>query len=273
MTTSATTQALQPDERQAWERDGYHVSRGLFGVEEVAAIRGRFDAIDERGEPIPGHWEPEPDADDVLGRHPRVMHPHELDRRNMDVLLDPRVHRILRELMGEDVLAVQTMFYFKPPGARGQAFHQDNYYLLVQPYTCIAAWLAVDRSWPDNGGLQVCPGTHVLDLECPDHADLSESFVDDFVAPPAGHEPVGLDLQPGDVLFFTGSVIHGSAANSTIDQWRRSFISHYIPVSATHIGGWYVPHMYDFFGRPVTRESSAWGGPCGVEDRQRGRFH
>ena len=48
---------------------------------------------------------------------------------------------------------------FKPPGARGQAFHQDNYYLLVQPYTCVAAWLAVDRSWPENGGLQVCPGT------------------------------------------------------------------------------------------------------------------
>ena len=158
------------------------------------------------------------------------------------------------------------MFYFKPPGARGQAFHQDNYYLLVQPSTCVAAWVAVDRSHPGNGGLQVCPGTHLLDLQCPDHADLATSFVDDYVAPPAGHEPIGLQLEPGDTLFFTGSVIHGSNPNSTEDEWRRSFISHYMPRSATHIAGWYLPHLYDFDGRPVQRDSTEWGGPCGVED-------
>ena len=259
-------------ELEAWDRDGYHVARGLFCAAEVAAIRKRFDAIGSRGQPIPDHWEPDTDADDVLGRYPRVMHPHELDTRDKNVLLDPRVHAILQCLMGEDVLAVQTMFYFKPPGARGQAFHQDNYYLLVQPYTCVAAWLAVDRSWPENGGLQVCPGTHRMEIECPDHADLTESFVDDYVAPPTGHEPVGLDLAPGDMLFFTGSVIHGSGPNATADNWRRSFISHYMPVSATHIGGWYLPHMYDFAGRPVTRESTAWGGPCGVESGK-SRFH
>ena len=111
-----------------------------------------------------------------------------------------------------------------------------------------------------------------MELECPDHADLTESFVDDYVAPPTGHEPVGLDLAPGDMLFFTGSVIQGSGPNATADQWRRSFISHYMPVSATHIGGWYLPHMYDFAGRPVTRESTAWGGPCGVENAK-SRFH
>jgi phytanoyl-CoA hydroxylase len=257
---------------QAWDHDGYHVARGLFSAAEVAEIRERFDAIGAQGQTIPNHWVPNPGAEDVLGRYPRVMHPHELDTRDKNVLLDPRVHAVLQTLMGEDVLAVQTMFYFKPPGARGQAFHQDNYYLLVQPYTCVAAWLAVDRSWPKNGGLQVCPGTHRMELACPDDADMTESFVDDYVAPPTGHEPVGLDLGPGDMLFFTGSVIHGSGPNATADTWRRSFISHYMPVSATHIGGWYLPHMYDFAGRPVTRESTAWGGPCGVESAK-SRFH
>ena len=273
MTDLLPAVAVAAPDLTAWQRDGYHVARALFSAGEVADIRRRFDDIAAAGVAIPGHWEPEPDASDVLGRYPRVMHPHEFDPGSLDLLLDPRVHAILRLLMGEDVLAVQTMYYFKPPGARGQAFHQDNYYLLVQPYTCVAAWLAVDRSWPGNGGLQVCPGTHTMDLACPGHADLSESFVDDFVAPPAGHEPVGLDLAPGDMLFFTGSVIHGSGPNATEGQWRRSFISHYMPVSATHIGGWYLPHMYDFTRRRVTRESTAWGGPCGVEDRHRESFH
>jgi ectoine hydroxylase-related dioxygenase (phytanoyl-CoA dioxygenase family) len=264
---------LTDDEFQAWDRDGFHVARGLFSADEVGAIRGRFDRLAERREPIEGHWAYDSEATDVLGRYPRVMHPHEIDPANRDVFLDRRVQRVLRQLMGEEVIGCQTMFYFKPPGARGQAFHQDNYYLLVQPYTCIAAWLAVDRSYPENGGLQVCPGTHRLDLECPDHADLSTSFVDDYVAPPEGHEPVGLDLAPGDMLFFTGSVIHGSGPNATEDEWRRSFISHYMPVSATHIGGWYLPHMMDFDGNPVTRETNAWGGPCGEEDSHFRGFH
>ncbi len=274
MDIAAAGSGLNASDLAAWEADGFHVARGLFDADEVAAVRQRFDELGATGTPIEGHWAPDPSVDDVLARYPRVMHPHELNQANMDLFLEPRVHTILRTLMGQDVLGCQTMFYFKPPTARGQAFHQDNYYLMVQPYTCIAAWLAVDRSFPENGGLQVCPGTHRLDVECPDHADLGQSFVDDYVAPPTGHDPVALDLAPGDMLFFTGSVIHGSGPNATADQWRRSFISHYMPVTATHIGGWYMPHMYDFSGVPVTRNTSEWGGPCGEEDpRLRGNLH
>ena len=269
--STGVTDALTQQQVADWDAKGFHVARGLFSAAEVAAVRDRFDELGRAGQPIEGHWTPRADVDDILARYPRVMNPHEIDPANMELFLDPRVRAILQELMAEDVIGCQTMFYFKPPSARGQAFHQDNYYLLVQPYTCVAAWLAVDRSWADNGGLQVCPGTHRLDLECPDHADLSESFVDDFVAPPPGHDPIKLDLAPGDTLFFTGSVIHGSGPNATENDWRRSFISHYMPVSATHIGGWYLPHMVDFDGHAVTRDSNAWGGPCGDEDVRRPR--
>ena len=271
---TAGPSSLTPDELAGWEQDGYHVARGLFSRSEVARVAGQFDALAQRGAPIEGHWEPDLDSDDILRRYPRVMQPHDFDSASLELFLDPRVRAVLQQLLGEDAVGCQTMFYFKPPGARGQAFHQDNYYLLVQPATCVAAWLAVDRSHPGNGGLQVCPGTHRMDLQCPDHADLSTSFVDDFVAPPVGHEPVGLELDPGDVLFFTGSVIHGSDPNRTADEWRRSFISHYMPVSATHIGSWYLPHLYDFEGRRISRESTAWGGPCGGEDTSpRPGFH
>jgi len=260
------TRRLDEAQLGAWKADGFHVERGLFARSEVKRIAQRFNALAARGEAIDGHWEPDPSGADVLSRYPRVMQPHEFDRASFDLFLDPRVHAVLLQLFGEEVVGCQTMFYFKPPGARGQAFHQDNYYLRVQPTTCVAAWLAVDRSHPRNGGLQVCPGTHTLDLACPDHADLTTSFVDDFVAPPTGHEPIPLELEPGDVLFFTGSVIHGSDPNSTTDEWRRSFISHYMPRSATHIAGWYLPHLYDFDGQPVNRQSTTWGGPCGQED-------
>lgn len=273
LTVDEPTQ-LSREQLSEWERDGYHVARGLFDLAEVRQVAGRFDAMAERGVPIENHWQPDLDSSDILRRYPRVMQPHDFDPESFDLFLDPRVRTVLQQLLGEDVVGCQTMFYFKPPGARGQAFHQDNYYLLVQPATCVAAWLAVDRSHPGNGGLKVCPGTHTMDLACPDHADINQSFVDDYVAPPEGHDPVGLELDPGDVLFFTGSVVHGSDPNGTVDEWRRSFISHYMPVSATHIGGWYLPHLYGFDRQPISRESTAWGGPCGEEDhRPRPDFH
>ncbi|HRJ41757.1 MAG: phytanoyl-CoA dioxygenase family protein [Caldilineaceae bacterium] len=54
-------------------------------------------------------------------------------------------------LLGAEPYAVQTMFYFKPAGARGQALHQDQYYLRAQLGTCMAAWMAVDDCDEENG--------------------------------------------------------------------------------------------------------------------------
>jgi len=259
----------------SWHRDGFHVSRGLFSTTEIATVRERFDRLAEKGESIPQHWEPDLSRTDVLARYPRVMHPHAFDPGSRAMLIDPRLRTVLTALLGEEPVACQTMYYFKPPGARGQAFHQDNYYLRVQPHTCIAAWVAIDRSHPGNGGLQVCPGTHTMEVACPETSDAELSFTTDYVAPPAGHDPVRLELDPGDVLFFNGSVVHGSNPNTTVDEWRRSFICHYMPARSTHIWQGYHQHLIDFEGRPVTRETSTGGGPCGAEFGREdvGNFH
>ncbi|MEJ7654789.1 MAG: phytanoyl-CoA dioxygenase family protein [Chloroflexia bacterium] len=44
---------------------------------------------------------------------------------------------------------------YSPAGARGQALHQDNFFLKVEPGTCIAAWAALDPADRENGGLEV----------------------------------------------------------------------------------------------------------------------
>lgn len=270
--TSASTATVSATDLVGYRTDGYLVIRGMLDAAEVADIKARFDELAQDGDVIPGHWEPR-GGDDPLDRFPRVMHPHRFDPKSRDLLIDPRFRDVLRQLLDDDPLAVQTMFYFKPPGSRGQAFHQDNYYLRVQPFNCIAAWIAIDPSTPENGGLALCPGTQDLDIACPEHADPSVSFTQDFVAPPAGHEPRPLWLEPGDVLFFNGSVVHGSQPNSTPDQWRRSFISHYMPAAATHIGAWYLDHAIDFDGRSFAREINGAGGPCGDDVKPGGEYH
>ena len=253
-----------PIDMDRWNRDGYFIARGLWTADEVAECRRHYEAIAE-GPDIPGHFEPERDSDAPLQRYPRILHPHRFDDLSLKMLLNERVGAVLAALLGEEPIATQSMFYFKPPGGRGQALHQDNFYLRVRPKTCIAAWTAIDPSAPENGGLYVCPGTHTMEIACPELANPDESFTTHFVRPPAGIEPVAAELAPGDVLFFNGSVVHGSRPNTTKDQWRRSFICHYAPASATQISDHYHPCLH-FDGREYNHfETSPEGGPCGVE--------
>lgn len=264
---------LSTDQLQQFETDGYAIARGLFSAAEVTEIRDEFMAMHARG-PIPGHFEPrrmDPDSSepvDILKQYPRMMHPHRVNEVALRYLLDPRFDAILTDLLGEEPIAAQSMFYFKPPGARGQALHQDNFYLRVEPGTCIAAWVAVDEIDRANGGLEVVPGTHRMEIFCPEEADLDVSFTRDYVPPPPGLEPVPVDMSPGDVLFFNGSLVHGSEPNRTTDRFRRSFICHYAGRSCEQIARAY--QLLTMSGEPIERADAVGGGPCGEDTTQMG---
>ncbi|MFF7791015.1 phytanoyl-CoA dioxygenase family protein [Streptomyces sp. NPDC007991] len=255
--------------REDFEKDGFTVVRGLFGADETERLCDAFAAL-RAAAPVPGHFEPRaagPGAD-PLHVWPRVMHPHEINDLARDVLLDARLRTVLEVLLGEEVLAAQSMFYFKPPGARGQALHQDNFYLRVEPGTCVAAWLACEVIGRENGGLEVVPGTHRMDLFCPEEADAGVSFAREYVPPPPGLAAVPVDMEPGDVLFFNGSLVHGSQPNRTADRFRRSFIGHYVGRSAERIGGFY--RTLTMSGARVVLPESEGSGPCGTEFAPRG---
>ncbi|MET8472745.1 phytanoyl-CoA dioxygenase family protein [Streptomyces sp. NPDC006422] len=245
---------------------GYAIARALLDPAETRELTDEFMRLQASG-PVPGHFEPKPQpADgphDPLRAYPRVMQPHRFNDLALRRLLDPRLAHILAGLFGEEPLAAQSMFYFKPPGARGQALHQDNFYLRVEPGTCIAAWVALDHIDRDNGGLEVVPGTHLMDLFCPEEADASVSFAREYVPPPPGLVAEPVDMAPGDVLFFNGTLVHGSGPNRTKDRFRRSFICHYVGRSAERIAGYY--ELRDMDGRVVEAEESTGGGPCGNE--------
>ncbi len=133
------------------------------------------------------------------------------------------------------------MYYFKPPGSRGQALHQDNYYLMVRPGTCIAAWTAIDDCDEENGGMMVVPGSHRIDLACPGSANPKVSFTKDYVPVPKGLKAQMMRMKAGDTLFFNGTVIHGSGPNRSKNRFRRSFICHYAGGSTEHISRYFNP--------------------------------
>jgi ectoine hydroxylase-related dioxygenase (phytanoyl-CoA dioxygenase family) len=183
-------------------------------------------------------------AQDPLQRYPRMFNMHHWDVVSREWLLHERICRCLVAMLAQEPYAIQTMLYCKPPGARGQTLHQDQYYLRARPGTSTAVWMVLDPTDEANGCLQIAPDTQDLPLICPVEADVSESFTTIVVPLPPGIKPVPMVMEAGDVLFFNGQIIHGSLPNTTPDRFRRSLVGHYIKGNA---------HQVATFDHPVLR--------------------
>ena len=253
---------MQVDVR-GFEERGCVTASGLFTNDEVATYRRHFMDMRHNGT-YPGHFgDLDMQSSDPLKRYPRLIHMHRWDQVSLDWMLEARLAAVFRQLLGKEPLAVQTMLYFKPAGARGQALHQDQFYLRVQPGTCIAAWMALDDCDEENGCLQIVPGSHNLPVLCPIDADSSESFTDVTVPLSADMQPEPVLMKAGDVFFFNGQLIHGSFPNRSQSRFRRALIAHYIDASADQVAIYYHP-VLRFDGSIVDLTVSEGGGQCGV---------
>lgn len=247
-----------------FRQNGYVVVEALFSPDEAAAFRDHFMALRADG------WYPndfdgfaEVGGDDPLKRYPRMIQMHRWDDVTRDWLLEPRLAGWLARLLGSEPYAAQSMVYFKPPQARGQALHQDNFFLRAKPGTCIAAWMALDACDESNGCIRVVPGSHRWELLCPKEADTAVSFAEPEVPIPPGCESVPVRMGPGDVLFFHGALVHGSLPNTTRDRFRRSLIGHYIEGQARRVYQFNQP-VLRMDGTPLWLDVSPGGRPCGV---------
>ena len=248
---------------EAFHADGFAIARGLFRADEVERLRAHYMALRESG-PQPLDYAGEDlQAADPLKRYPRMIHMHRWDAASLGYLRDARIVGCLKALFPGEPYGVQTMVYFKPPGARGQAPHQDNFYLRVEPGTCAAAWMALDPCDEENGCMWMVPGSHRMPLLCTERADTRESFTDVTVPVPPHLERRAIVMEPGDVVFFHGSTIHGSAPNRSPDRFRRAVIAHYATGDARSIHADYHP-VVRLDGAPGSLARSAEGGPCGV---------
>lgn len=264
--------AVTTQDKLSFDQNGFVLIRQVFSGEEAATYRDHYMRMRESGN-VPGDTHiANPSTNDPLLRYPRMLQMHRWDEVSLQWMLDARLNACLTELLGREPYAVQTMIYFKPPGARGQALHQDNYYLRVQPGTCIAAWMALDTCDEANGCLQVVPGSQAWPILCTVKADTTQSFTEVTVPIPEGTPVVSVRMNPGDVLFFLGGLVHGSSPNTTSDRFRRSLVAHYIEGDSEKVARWYKPTLR-MDGSEVNIGSSEKGGACGiwVDDAEAGQ--
>ena len=167
----------------------------------------------------------------------------------------PKVAGYAAQLLSCQPMIVQTMYLPKPPRggddvvSPGVALHQDSLYIRNKPNTLMACWLALDDTNADNGGLCVVANSHQNGLQKAHHNQNTKehvSWIQNYGMKSADGkewseelysfemdkldqmEIQRLSVPAGGGVFFTGLTIHGSYANSSLNQHRRAFAIHYV---------------------------------------------
>ncbi len=235
------------EQYKAFRRDGFLHVPGLVDRAEVAEL-ARFTADMQTGrQTLPGLPAPPADMSAAERRrfYERIHMPHRSCALAERFLLHPRIVDVLEALIGPDVLALQTMLFFKQPGQAGQGFHQDSYYIPTQPDTLIGAWLAIDPADEANGCLWMTPGSQNEPIypDCDGVTQQGDTVLSDIAPIQSASHPdtskntlarialqydteMAVPAEPGDVIFFGGHVFHRSHQNRAVYS-RRAFVSHY----------------------------------------------
>ena len=245
MSNDFHTNRLSAAQLEVFQRDGFLHVPGVFARQEAAElaehcmhlgapgpeIQARYPHFQDKGYPQVGTLSTT--GSESLYEITRLKWPHLFDEKTLRAALHPDVVALASQLLGDEVLMAYSMYFPKPPGMRGIAFHQDNAFLDAQPGGCLAAAISLDPSDEKTGALRFVPGSHDLEIQAMGEADESASIIPERVELPKGAKPVTVPTESGDCVFFGGHMLHGSEPNTSPDRWRRNFIVHFVPKSRT----------------------------------------
>lgn len=247
---SAGTQrplGFTPAEREAFERDGYVISRGLA---DPALCRQMLEAtqtgLSDRTPPLEYeadlHYPGAPESRDVVGGNTvrRLKEAHGRGAVFTQWLSQPSLVARLQQLLGPQVvmpLAHHNCIMTKQPRFSSETgWHQDIRYWSFERPELVSVWLALGRETPENGCLYLIPGTHRM--------QFSRDRLDDalFLRPELPENAaliarkIPAPLEPGDVLFFHCRTFHAAGRNQT-DQTKFSVVFTFRPLDNPPLAG------------------------------------
>lgn len=173
------------------------------------------------------------------------------DDRFKRVGLDRRISDVARQLLrSDDLLLFEDNVVSKTPGYGTLSWHQDYSYWPIATPTAVTVWIALDDVGPDNGGMQVVPGSHKGEERLPvwfkDSTALMQEFRPELQPMPqdpaaAGLPVVQYTMRAGECGFHHPLVWHSSTPN-TSNEARNAFILRYLPVGTVWLGNERMPY-------------------------------
>ena len=233
---------------EACKRDGYLAPVRVMSAADAHQYRVSLETHEAKtGQPLQGNWRHKTHLlftwADALVHHPAILD-------------------AVEDVIGPDILCWTTNFFIKEANSPGfVSWHQDSTYWGLEPDDVITAWIAFTEVTPENGYMQVIPGSHQIDqLPHVDtfHKDNLLSRGQEIAVEVDRSKAVGLALHAGEMSLHHIKLVHGSDANRTADR-RIGLAIRYIPTTvrqtkvrdaAMLVRGTDKHHHFDYELRP-----------------------
>ncbi len=218
---------LSRDQVRAFNRDGFVARIPLFAAEAVARHRASFDRLLElyhqRG---------------ANAYH--VNNCHTTCGSIWDLAVDSGITAAVGDLLDGPFACWSTHFFCKLPHDESRvSWHQDAPYWPFTPARTVTAWLAIDDVDPDNGAMQVIPGSHAHGALPMRNSRDDEKNVLFYTVDGAERfgEPVSMRLKSGEASLHADMILHGSPPNLS-GRRRRALALRYCTTDVRSDAGW-----------------------------------
>lgn len=200
---------LNPEEVAFYESNGYLLyKKPLFSPEKMQELTGIFEE----------QWI-------AVGRrlNNELDTPHFRDERLLKFLLSREVLDLVEPILGPNIGLWSSHFIAKEPYIGKQTpWHEDSAYWkgrMDRLDKIVTVWLAIDRSWKENGCMRVIPGTHTNGFSEYEAVSSDSNIFGSQIKNIDGSNAVYFELEPGECSLHDARIIHGATANSS--PYRR----------------------------------------------------
>jgi ectoine hydroxylase-related dioxygenase (phytanoyl-CoA dioxygenase family) len=258
---------LSPSAVEAYRRDGYYAPVRVMSADDARRYRDALQAHEAQvGQPLQGNL-----------RHKT----HLLFTWADELVHHPKILDAVEDAIGPDILCWTTNFFIKEANSPGfVSWHQDSTYWGLDPDDVITAWVAFTDVTPENGYMQVIPGSHKID-QLPHidtfHKDNLLSRGQEIAVEVDTSKAVGVPLRAGEMSLHHIKLVHGSEPNRSGDR-RIGLAIRYIPTyvrqtkvrdSAMLVRGADKYHHFDYEPRPrADLDEAALGAHANAVERQ-----
>jgi ectoine hydroxylase-related dioxygenase (phytanoyl-CoA dioxygenase family) len=200
----------------------------FFSGAEISEIRAYFDQL------LAAYLAAGKDSYSISTAHLR-------HGRVYDILTNPKIVAVVRDLLGPNVVAWGSHFFCKMPGdGKAVAWHQDASYWPLTPSRAVTVWLAIDDADRENACMRYIPGTHryghlTWKLSETDEANVLNQTVEHVER---FGEPVDVELRAGEAAIHSDLLLHGSEVN-TSSRRRCGLTLRYTPTEVRAGMGWH----------------------------------
>ena len=246
---------LQPNQIEAFRRDGVLVVENAIDGALLAALRDDFAAWVEESRARPGDWgawvdgrprfEVEPEHGPETPALRRVQAPTEISEACFRAVVESPVADMVADLIGPDVKLHHSKINSKlPKSSTVVKWHQDFPFTPHSNADLVTALIMIDEVTPENGPLEVVKGSHRGPLMSLWHDGVFTGAVAPEVEADCRARAEMCCGPAGSVCLMHTRLLHGSAPNRSARP-RTLLIAVYAAGDAVALSPNPVPSRHD----------------------------